>query len=181
MSKQFFLGSILGGGIVSALLSFFARGAATQGSVGAVGSLAFLSLLIMVYIVVVSAILWYKAWKSIQDGSARTTPGKAVGFMFIPIFNFYWVFQAVWGFAKDYNSYIERHKYSVEKLPEGLFLASAIMAVAGIIAARIPGIGILYNIAVLIIAAMIVVKVCDAVNAISTPPAGEQVKGQNKI
>jgi hypothetical protein len=37
-------------------------------------------------------ILW-KMWSSIQDGNARTTPGKAIGFLFIPFFNIYWIFK----------------------------------------------------------------------------------------
>src|SRR5215472_4189380 len=41
-------------------------------------------------------VLIYQMWQSIQDGHARTTPGKAVGFLFIPFFNLYWMFQAVW-------------------------------------------------------------------------------------
>ena len=32
---------------------------------------------------------WYQAWSAIQDGHARTSPGRAVGFVFIPLFNFY--------------------------------------------------------------------------------------------
>jgi hypothetical protein len=181
MSKQFFLGSVVIGGIASVLLSLFMMAAAAGGALGLVGFLLFLSLPVTVYLAVVGAIMWYKAWSSIQDGSARATPGKAVGFMFIPIFNFYWVFQAIWGFAKDYNSYIERHQYSVEKLPEGLFLASTIMAVAGIIAGRIPFLGILYSIACLIVFALVVAKVCDAVNAISTPPAAAQIEEQSRV
>jgi hypothetical protein len=180
MSKQFFLGSVIVSGIVSILLTLFTAAAARRGKPVADGPLLFLSFLTMVYLVVVCAIMWYKAWSSIQDGSARTGPGKAVGFMFIPIFNFYWVFQAVWGFSKDYNSYIERHQYGVEKLPEGLFLASAIMTVVGVIAGMIPFFGVLYSIVCLVVFATIVAKVCDAVNAISTPPAAEKVEEQSR-
>lgn len=54
-------------------------------------------------------ILMYRFWQIIQDGFARTTPGKAVGFLFIPVFNFYWYFVAYLGLAKDQNKYITRH------------------------------------------------------------------------
>jgi hypothetical protein len=38
----------------------------------------------------------YRAWKCLQPGGlARTTPGKAIGFLFIPFFNLYWIFQAI--------------------------------------------------------------------------------------
>lgn len=49
---------------------------------------------------IVFFVLTYRMWAAIQDGHARTTPGKAVGYQFIPFYNLYWVFQAYWGFAK---------------------------------------------------------------------------------
>ena len=53
-------------------------------------------------------ILLYKCWKLIPPDIARTTPGKAVGFCFIPIFNIYWIFVAVWGLGKDMNKALQR-------------------------------------------------------------------------
>jgi len=37
--------------------------------------------------VVLYYILLYRFWDVIQDGSPRTTPGKGIGFLFIPFFN----------------------------------------------------------------------------------------------
>jgi len=54
-------------------------------------------------------VLVYKLWKTIQDGYESTSAGKAVGFLFIPFFNYYWFFRAYWGLAKDLNKYIDRH------------------------------------------------------------------------
>jgi len=58
---------------------------------------------------VLQYVLVYKLWQIVQDGFARTTPGKAVGFLFIPFFNFYWWFVAFFGLSKDQNVYIDRH------------------------------------------------------------------------
>jgi len=58
---------------------------------------------------VLQYILVYKLWQVVQDGFARTSPGQAVGFMFIPYFNYYWFLPAYYGLAKDLNSYIDRH------------------------------------------------------------------------
>lgn len=58
---------------------------------------------------VLQYILIYKLWQVIQDGHARTTPGKAIGFLFIPFFNLYWYYVAFHGLARDMNGYIERH------------------------------------------------------------------------
>ena len=67
--------------------------------------------------VVLFAILLYRMWGVIQDGSARTTPDKAVGFLFIPFFNAYWAFIAVHGLAIDLNSYIRRHRAGMDSEP----------------------------------------------------------------
>jgi hypothetical protein len=53
-------------------------------------------------------ILTYRYWQTIQDGSTRTTPGKAVGFQFIPFFSIYWLFPAYFGLAQDQNRFIDR-------------------------------------------------------------------------
>jgi hypothetical protein len=58
---------------------------------------------------VLQYILLYKFWKIIQDGFAKTTPGKAVGYSFIPFFNFYWLFIALGSLAGELNHYILRH------------------------------------------------------------------------
>jgi hypothetical protein len=54
-------------------------------------------------------ILVYHFWKTIQDGYARTSPGKAVGFLFIPVFFYYWIFVAFFGLSQDLNAFIKRH------------------------------------------------------------------------
>jgi len=58
---------------------------------------------------ILSYVLLYKFWRVVQDGYASTSAGKAVGFMFIPLFNIYWMFRAYWGLSKDLNQYIQRH------------------------------------------------------------------------
>jgi hypothetical protein len=48
-----------------------------------------LAWLAILYGAVVQMMLIYNAWSAINDGQARTTPGKAVGFLLIPLFNIY--------------------------------------------------------------------------------------------
>ena len=73
-----------------------------------------LSLICVFYIPVLAGavlqyILTYRFWQVIQDGQQRTTPGRAVGFLFIPLFNLYWFFVAYVGLSIDINRYIFRH------------------------------------------------------------------------
>lgn len=123
VSKGFFLGSVAAGGMIGIIL--IGVGIDLEST-----WLSGLGKLVMLYGGIVWLVLWYKAWSSIQDGYARTTPGKAIGLLFIPFFNIYWVFQAIWGFAKDFNKYTERHSIVARRLPEGLFLAYVIVVLA---------------------------------------------------
>ena len=108
-------------------------------------------------------VLWYKMWAAIQDGHARTTPGMAIGLLFIPIFQIYWVFQVLWGWAKDYNAYTARHGLtSAPKMPEGLFLAYIILCFLGVLI--LPA---LINFVVMLV---MVWKICDGVNALPAKP-----------
>ena len=72
-------------------------------------------------------IILYRSWQQIQDGYARTTPGKAVGFLFIPFFNLYWMFEAYTGFVRDSNAYIQRHALPVNRQDEGLATAVCVL------------------------------------------------------
>lgn len=72
-------------------------------------------------------IILYRSWQQIQDGYARTTPGKAVGFLFIPFFSLYWIFEAYTGFVRDSNAYIQRHALPVKRQDEGLATAVCVL------------------------------------------------------
>lgn len=50
---------------------------------------------------IASSILHFKCWATIPRGIARTTPGLAVGLLFVPFFNFYWCFVSYAGLAED--------------------------------------------------------------------------------
>lgn len=171
LSKGFFLGSILGGAILFTILyilGFVAIMATEEPFPGIL--LILLAFLPLIYSVVIVCILVYRMWKAIQDGHARTTPGKAVGFLFIPFFNYYWIFQAYWGFAVDYNAYLERYAISANKLPAGLFLTYAILSVAS----AVPYIGIIPGLAAFVIFIILLVQICNAVNALPEVAPAEQ-------
>jgi predicted Zn finger-like uncharacterized protein len=72
--------------------------------------------------VVIEYALFYKMWAAIKDGQASISPGKAVGFLFIPVFNIYWALLMVTGFAEDCNSFIVKRSIKVKELPMSLCL-----------------------------------------------------------
>jgi len=60
--------------------------------------------------VIFACMLHNQLWKLIPADIARTTPGKAVGFCFIPLFNCYWVFVSCLGLCKDMNKTLQQHR-----------------------------------------------------------------------
>lgn len=88
--------------------------------------------------ILMAAITWYRllyrCWRQIQDGAAETTPGKAVGFLFIPFFNLYWHFVALWGLSKDMEQYALRHRVPGVGVSPGIGLTLAVTNVASFFA-----------------------------------------------
>lgn len=167
VSKGFFLASVAIGLGVGQVCNIIGTLKTRAGDPSGGMETIMIGLIPMLYGAVVMAVLQYKMWAAIQDGSARTTPGKVIGFMFIPLFNFYWMFQVLWGFAKDYNAYIQRHSIKANTLPEGLFLTMCILTFTGFI----PVLGLVLVTINLVIGLVVVAKICDAINALPNPAA----------
>lgn len=86
--------------------------------------------------IVLHFMLIYKMWAAINDGQSWTTPGKAIGFLFIPFVGF---FYAIWNFIKypeEYNNYVARHGLNIAPLSSGIFYIYGIISV-------IPFVGLL--------------------------------------
>jgi len=98
-----------------------------------------LAALTLVGALVLFYVLLYKAWNQIQDGHARTSASKAVGFLFIPFFNLYWLFVAIYGLAWDLHNYVVRrrlygrHNLLPYPVSPGLGLACCILMVCNLI------------------------------------------------
>lgn len=96
----------------------------------AAGSILFMAGgIVNIIATILAYITLYRAWYCLQPGHlARTTPGKAIGFLFIPFFNIYWLFQAFKGLATDWNktasSYNELQQ--APRLSDGVFLTFCI-------------------------------------------------------
>ncbi|MBP5182386.1 MAG: hypothetical protein J6331_05105 [Lentisphaeria bacterium] len=74
-------------------------------------------------------VLLYRYWKFIPEEEAATTPAKAVGYCFIPIFNLYWNFVAYVKLSRTLDRLLERPKSACTKIAEiywVLFLVSSV-------------------------------------------------------
>ena len=110
--------------------------------------------------VVYTFLMLSKMWGAIQDGQTSVTVGKAIGYLFIPFFNLYWIFKAWGGFPAEYNRYIERYGLSVPKLGNAAFVAYPISILLGMIP-------FLIFVQPLVFIAVIW-QTCDAVTALKT-------------
>jgi hypothetical protein len=178
MSKFFYLGSTVGAYIGSFAFAFvagaraFMQGVSPWGADG--GQWMFLVVISAIYLMVVQLILWWKAWKSVQEYGARTTPGQAIGFLFLPVVNLYWVFQAFWGYSKDFNSNIDEYGLDVRRLPEGLFLAHTIVMLGAALTFWIAVLNLPLALGNIVLTCLVTNKVVDSVNDIRRAPLPEK-------
>lgn len=68
-----------------------------------------------------------RGWASIDGGSENLRPGKAQGFLWIPFFNFYWVFRAFVSLATQTNAKADTENIPEAKLTRGFGLVIAIL------------------------------------------------------
>lgn len=68
-----------------------------------------------------------RAWAGIDGGANGLSPAKVQGFLFIPFFNFYWVFPALVSLATQTNAKADSSNVSGGKLTRGFGLVIAIL------------------------------------------------------
>jgi len=95
--------------------------------------IAIIGYIMLLILSILPFIYLYKAWHSLQPGGATITPGKAVGFLFIPFFNYYWIFVAMGGLPRQWNEIMGRYENTQDapRLTIGAFVCLLLL----------PGIG----------------------------------------
>ncbi len=88
--------------------------------------------------IVIELTLYYRMWAAIQDNQVSISPGKAIGFLFIPVFNIYWMLDMLIGFAEDYNEFIRQHAITIKKLPVMLFILYAFLSMLTAVIVTVP-------------------------------------------
>ncbi|MCS6850323.1 MAG: hypothetical protein NZ700_04020, partial [Gemmataceae bacterium] len=83
-------------------------------------------------------VMVYKLWAVVQDGAARTTPGKALGFLFIPLFNLYWMFVALPGAASELNRCLRSQGLDIKPAKRGWMILWCLLILLGLV----PGVGL---------------------------------------
>ena len=131
-------------------------------------------LLFAIYSGIIMFLFIYNIWKIIPAAYARTTPGKAVGYMFIPLYSFFWIFQVLYGWAIDFNMNARRLNRNWPIASESIGRAASILWVVGSLVGILTWIGIPFqlitamNIISLIFMAIFFYKTINVVNALTT-------------
>lgn len=101
----------------------------------------------------------YRAWLCLSRTGASITPGMAVGLLFVPFFNVYWIFRAYYGFAQEWNRLTSFYEDSRRgpRMSEGLFLAFCIG-------------GVIFPLLSLILVFPVMASMCNAINFIARRP-----------
>lgn len=92
--------------------------------------LAFIPLILFVPIYITICLLtgWihYRLWSAIPKAFQATTPAKAVGFLFIPLFNIYWIYATLTKLSESLMAWSKTTASPVKKSIKHLAIASAV-------------------------------------------------------
>ena len=105
---------IIAAGHIPAVFSWLSMILTTLGGLGLTISSIWMSINMLMAI--------YRYWTTLQGGNARTTPEKAIGFLFIPFFNFYWGYQCIIGLRTDMNKYIANYRTDIPPIRDNNYL-----------------------------------------------------------
>jgi hypothetical protein len=95
------------------------------------------NVLFMIPTVLVQMIWLYKAWDAVPESCRSASPGQAVGFLFIPFFNYYWIFRAIAGLSASIRRGLQAYeKGSTWGAGYGVGIAACVLVV-------IPYLGVL--------------------------------------
>lgn len=111
-------------------------------------------------------ILLYRQWALLQGHGARVTPGKAVGFGFIPFYCFYWWFVAYAGLATDTNNYLKAAGITSKRMSFGFAVTDCVLSILGCTIGLIPKIGAVLMVPEMIIGFILILQQRDCVAVI---------------
>ncbi len=117
--------------------------------------------------------LHYLCWQALPERFRATSPAQAVGFMFIPFFNFYWGFISFTKLARGFNDLRAEHPELAMRNLEGLGIAKAILFVCVWTVAFIPGLNSVFGLSDLIIFILFYRGIVANANLFQSAPPGD--------
>lgn len=77
--------------------------------------------------VIFGSILHYRCWHALPVEYRSTSPGKAVGYLFIPFYNLYWAFISLVKLADGYEVWQRESKVTMRYTMRGLGITQAVL------------------------------------------------------
>jgi hypothetical protein len=150
INKIKFLWLVVGFGAMAVFLLFAGIFCFISMNFDTLGTIIFVCFLLAAMVLMVLAIIYYcifmyKIWSAINDGTTSPTPGKAVGFLFIPYFNLGWIFIAISKYPYEYNRYIARHNLGIAPMKKGVHIALPIVDLCWILIGMIMGFTVMFQ------------------------------------
>jgi hypothetical protein len=139
-----------------------------------------MTILYSVFIFTCKILFHYRMWAAIYNEQVDTPPKLAVLFLFIPLYNLYWIFKFYPGFVQYYNENIDRYGIGSEVQPidKLVFTAYPLLKYISIIVRIVSALGSsrslinAFSIFLFVLFIMMVSKTCDAVNALADVAEG---------
>ncbi|MBN1881175.1 MAG: hypothetical protein JW885_03295 [Deltaproteobacteria bacterium] len=173
MNKTFFMGAFLSPVIVPVIIIAFSLFQAATGINRQLDEGLFvpIAILYVIFMFIMFILFHYRMWAAVYDERVKTSPGMAVFLLFVPIYNFIWIFKFYFGFVQHYNENVERYGQNTGVKPiEGYaFFAMPILSVMGAILEFVEAgaMSIIVNILIYIVFLVVVWQTCNAVNAMT--------------
>ena len=108
--------------------------------------------------------LHYRCWNAIPERFRSLSPGQAVGFVFIPFFNFYWAFLTWPKLAEDLASWQTSMGNPRPTRLKGLAVTYGILFVLAWTLGFVPGFDILVTLVALVIFIILYRALVGAIN-----------------
>lgn len=121
-----------------------------------------LGLMTLIAAAVFCSILHYKCWAAVPQQYRCTTPARAIGFLFIPFYNFYWAF-ITWPKLVDG---LVSAGFKLPSSARHLAIVNAVVFVCSMTIGLIPGFDLLATIAQLVIFILLYRQLVAAINGV---------------
>jgi hypothetical protein len=126
--------------------------------------LLLLALPLIILGIVFTSILHYQCWRALPERFRATTPGKAVGYIFIPFYNFYWAFVSWPKLAQGLVEWQKSVGKSTVTDLRSLAMTYAIIFVCSMTVGLIPRFDILIHIGDLVLFIIFYRQIVTAIN-----------------
>ena len=104
-----------------------------SGSVALPMVLIGLGVIVLLVSSIIQFIAIYRVWAILQPGGGSVSPGQAIGFLFIPIFNSIWIIIILCKLPGEWNTIVSRYTNTVEapRLSIGIAICAFLVPLIG--------------------------------------------------